>query len=269
MLTEPTASFRQHLAREVDADEFEFDFVNGPKLSGPAAGIDLFYPGPYYCYWQTDYTLDDIAIARTWLKDHIAHHGPYDGVMMFSQGCLLVSSLLLHHEKECASATDPTSPPPPPPFKFAIFICGGVSLLELENHLGFTVAPELWELDKASRSALQSRAASAAILAEGSKRWRNDVLNMTNRSTEELAQMLKGPYKIRIPTVHVVGSRDPRYFSGMQLANLCHPNVRKVFDHGGGHEIPRTEYTSSTIARLIRWVSSPAATVEADVLPDS
>lgn len=166
-----------------------------------------------------------------------------------------------------ASATDQYSSSPPP-FKFAIFICGGVSLLELENNLDFTVAPELWELDKASRSALQARAASSAILAEGSNRWRDDVLGMTNRSTDELAQMLKGPYRIRIPTAHVVGSKDPRYFSGMLLANLCHAKVRKVFDHGGGHEIPRTEYTSSTIAQLIQWVSSPAVLMEADVVLD-
>lgn len=268
ILTErSSASFRQRLAREIDPEDLEFDFVNGPKPSSAAAGIDLFYPGPYYCYWPANYTLDDLANARAWLKDYVARYGPYDGVMTFSQGCLLVSSLLLHHEKECASATDQYSSPPPP-FKFAIFICGGVSLLELENNLDFTVAPELWELDKASRSALQARAASSAILAEGSNRWRDDVLGMTNRSTDELAQMLKGPYRIRIPTAHVVGSKDPRYFSGMLLANLCHAKVRKVFDHGGGHEIPRTEYTSSTIAQLIQWVSSPAVLMEADVVLD-
>jgi hypothetical protein len=244
------ASLRQHLNRQgEDEDHFDFDFVNGPFPSTPAAGIELFYQPPYYCFWDTQHTLDDIARGRAWLLEYVAANGPYDGVMMFSQGCTLGSSTLLHHNKE--------SPTSPPPFKFAIFICGGPSLKELDQRLDFTVLPEAWQLDEVSRTALQQRAVTAAILAQGGDRWQNDVRDLTTLSDEELARQITGRYQIDIPTVHIVGAKDPRYFAGLQLFNLSHPDVRKTFDHDGGHEIPRNERTSTTIASLIRWVSSP------------
>lgn len=228
--------------------DIDFDFVNAPLPSTPAAGIELFYGPPYYCFWKED-TVEAIAAARGWLDELVSRRGPYDGVMMFSQGCVLGSSALLHHERQRT----------PPPFKFAIFICGGPSLKVLEQDLGFTVSPQAWELDLSSRKALQERAAASAILAEGSQRWKDDVKSQTDLSLDELARLVTGPYRITIPTVHVYGSRDPRYFAGLQLANLCDPRVRRVYDHGGGHEIPRKEVVSSTIASLIRWAATTAA----------
>lgn len=229
-------------------DDIDFDFVNAPHPSTPAAGIELFYGPPYYCFWKED-TVENIAAARAWLDELVASRGPYDGVMMFSQGCVLGSSVLLHHQRQQKT---------PPPFKFAIFICGGPSLKVLEQELGFTVSREAWELDLASRKALQERASASAILAEGSQRWK-DVKDQTKLSPDELARLVTGPYQITIPTVHVYGSKDPRYFAGLQLANLCDPQVRRVYDHGGGHEIPRKEAVSSTIASLIRWAATTAA----------
>ncbi|KAL1968425.1 hypothetical protein VTN77DRAFT_1954 [Rasamsonia byssochlamydoides] len=245
-------------------ENIDFDFVNAPHDSTPAAGIELFYNPPYYCFWKDD-TVENIAAAQAWLDDLIARKGPYDGVMMFSQGCVLGSSVLLHHQRQQT----------PPPFKFAIFICGGPSLRFLEQELGFTVSPAAKELDQASRKALQERAATAAILAEGSQRWK-DVkdLNLTSLtqssiSPDELARQVTGPYQITIPTVHVYGSKDPRYFAGLQLANLCDPQVRRVYDHGGGHEIPRKEVVSSTIASLIRWAVNTAKTTATTTTPNS
>ncbi|KAH8692600.1 putative EF-hand calcium-binding domain protein [Talaromyces proteolyticus] len=247
-----TATFRQHLNKGDpynSGDKFEFDFVDGPFPSGPAAGIELFYNPPYYCFWPINHTLDDIAAGRKWLYDYIHKNGPYDGVIMFSQGCVLGSVTLLHHFKD--------TPTKPPPFKFAIFVCGGPPLKELEDNLGFTVPKEIWALDLASRKALAQRADTAAILARGSDRWQNDLQDLTDLTSEELAELIHGPIQMNIPTVHIVGAKDPRNFSGYQLHALSHPDVRKIYEHHGGHDIPRDVSTSTTIASLVRWVSSP------------
>ncbi|EED19740.1 EF-hand calcium-binding domain protein, putative [Talaromyces stipitatus ATCC 10500] len=250
-----TTSFRRFLQQQQqqhdqtgDGDEFDFDFANGPLDSGPAAGIELFYNPPYYQWWPADPTLEDMTKARERLKIYLKQNGPYDGVIMFSQGCTLGASLLLEHYKE--------TPQDPPPFKFAIFICGGPSLKQLEAEFGFTIDAELWEVDRASRKALARRADTAAILAQGSNRWQNDVNDITDYSIKELVQMVRGPYQIRIPTVHVVGAKDPRNLAGHQLHALSHPDITKIYEHEGGHDIPRNETTSTTIARLVRWVSS-------------
>lgn len=65
-------------------------------------------------------------------------------------------------------------------------------------------------------------------------------------------------HAIQIPTVHIYGARDPRMGSALQLARFCRADRRRVFDHEGGHDIPRTTSVSKTIAELIVWVSSLA-----------
>ncbi|KAF4280873.1 hypothetical protein CNMCM8686_007323 [Aspergillus fumigatus] len=56
-----TASFRSHL-NDLDID---FDFIDGCYPSTAAAGIDLFYPAPYYSFWEDD---SPEAITKTWLR---------------------------------------------------------------------------------------------------------------------------------------------------------------------------------------------------------
>ncbi|OKL62885.1 hypothetical protein UA08_01745 [Talaromyces atroroseus] len=247
---------QKQLAEDGSGDTFEFEFVDGRISSPPGPGVDLFYDPPYYCWWRSGAGLDDLWKPRDWLKQHVKQNGPYDGVIMFSQGCTLGSSLLLDHFKE--------TPNDPPPFKFAIFICGGPSLKQLEGEFGFTIAPELWDIDAAGIKSLAKRADSSAILAQGSNRWQNDLAHVTDLPREELVKMVSGPYRINIPTVHIVGVNDPRNLAGHQLHEISHPDARKIYEHPGGHDIPRKQDTSVAICRLIRWVSSPltAAKIE-------
>ncbi len=44
---------------------------------------------------------------------------------------------------------------------------------------------------------------------------------------------------IKVPTTNIVGARDPHIGNAITLGNLCQDRGRAVFDHGGGHEIPR------------------------------
>jgi Na+-exporting ATPase len=64
---------------------------------------------------------------------------------------------------------------------------------------------------------------------------------------------LNGLVKIKIPTAHIYGERDPRYIAGIQLSEVCEKRSRKEYNHGGGHEIPRFEAVSGAMADLIRW----------------
>lgn len=231
------ASFR-NLLSDLNID---FHFVDGPYPDGPAAGIDLFYDPPYYSFYADD-GIEGVAATRKWLENLVARSGPYDAVMMFSQGCVLGASALLFHQAE--------NPHAPPPFKAGIFICGGAPLTVAEK-LGFHVPDEVWERDAKSRAALTAQAATEAILAQGNARWTG--VQSEGKSEEELRKELTGPYTIKVPTVHIYGEKDPRYVAGVHLSGLCDEGVRKTFNHKGGHEIPRTEAVSRTIADLVRW----------------
>jgi pimeloyl-ACP methyl ester carboxylesterase len=228
------ASFRPFVA-DLGID---FDFVDAPYPGTPAPGIEMFYRPPYYQFWEND-NAEEIQKTRKWLADLIARSGPYDGVMMFSQGCVLGASFLLHHPLETYAEL---------PFKFAIFICGGPSLKDLEA-LGFSIAPAVWESDRISKRDLSEMASTHAILRHGSERWAElDTVPTVDDVTDEIV----GPYQIQIPTVHIIGRKDPRYHSGLHLATLCNPKTRDIYDHGGGHDIPRTDAVSRTIATLVK-----------------
>lgn len=163
---------------------------------------------------------------------------------MFSQGCVLGSSLLLLHQEE--------TPHLPPPFKSATFICGGASMIMLQE-LGFHISAEAHERDSASRTALELQAGSAAVLSQGVNRWKGLNSISGGLSEDELRNEIQSPYRIDIPTLHVYGSKDPRYAAGVHLSGVCNPEKRRIYNHGGGHEIPRTNEVSSSIADLFLW----------------
>ena len=64
--------------------------------------------------------------------------------------------------------------------------------------------------------------------------------------------------KIKIPTVHVYGAKDPKYVASVQLVHLCEENRRRTFDHGGGHDVPKRRNVSEKMAELVEWAAKEA-----------
>jgi pimeloyl-ACP methyl ester carboxylesterase len=175
--------------------------------------------------------------------------------MNFSQGCTLTSSFLLYHQAQYPNRK--------PPFKVAIFICGGVPLNVVED-LGVFVSQEAKEWDESSKQALQAKASSKAILRKGTERWgegfgpfAHDKQDNDNVFGIDFSRVPK-EMLIQIPTVHVYGRRDPRFPASVTLAHFCEGSVRRTFDHGGGHDIPRTRDVSEMMRELIDWAGMMA-----------
>jgi len=251
-----TASFRYKLD-ELD-DTFTFNFIDGPFPSKPAPDVGLFYNPPYYSFYELPPlgSIKDIRAANKLLLDKLTRDGPYDGVMGFSQGCAVISSFLFYHQVE--------KPGIPPPFKVAVFICGGVPLAVLDD-LCIEVSQKARDVDDRSRQQLSEQAGSinAMDLRRGNDRWTGtgdettpgvtdgavDPKNIFGLDTTAVPDDLK----IKVPTIHVYGAKDPRRPASLQLAYLCDSSKRKIFDHGGGHDIPRTKVVSEGIAELMNW----------------
>ena len=64
--------------------------------------------------------------------------------------------------------------------------------------------------------------------------------------------------KIKIPTVHIYGAKDPKYVASIQLVHFCDEKRRRTFDHGGGHDVPRLTGVSEGIAELVEWAAEEA-----------
>jgi hypothetical protein len=167
--------------------------------------------------------------------------------MNFSQGCALTSSLLLYHQAYHPSAE--------PLFKVAIFVCGGLPLDVVED-VGVPVSAEARDWDETSKVQLMAKASSSAILAHGTKRWgigfNPSAPDLSNIFGIDFTEVEKEKL-IQIPTVHVYGARDPRYPASITLAHFCEESVRRTYDHGGGHDIPRTRDVSVMMAELVEW----------------
>lgn len=229
---------------------YTFDFVDAPFPSDPAAGIAVFYPPPYYAFWHGT-TVSAIRESHKWFLALLAERGPYDGVMGFSQGTGLIGSFLLYHMSE--------HPEQPLPFKCAVFFCGGVSLNVIAD-LGVTVSQAARDLDDKSRDALFEKAESVATAKSGDDYWAKgmvfDPTEPISRGDVYGLDFTRVPTRlfVKIPTVHVYGSKDPRYPSSVQLSQFCEGSLRKTMDHGSGHDIPRTKDVSDSVAEAIEWL---------------
>ncbi|KAJ5345344.1 hypothetical protein N7452_003348 [Penicillium brevicompactum] len=253
-----TASFRLKL-QSLSADT-TFEFVDGPFESDPAPDVAPFYSPPYYTFWQGK-SVPAIREAHEELQAKLDRDGPYNGVLCFSQGCSLIASYLLYHER--------MHPDIPPPFRLAVFICGGVPLPVLED-LGLPISSQASQWDEETSRLLLSKNTDTSWLIRnnaagqgvGIDRWapapgtlpvihaaqRQHYINKSDVFGLDLT-CKPDDMRIRIPTVHICGSKDPRFPAAVQLHALC--EEAPLWDHGGGHDIPRGRETSQRIAELL------------------
>lgn len=251
-----TAAFRSKLD-----DIYVFDFVDAPYPSEGAPGITAIYKTQTYTWWPQG-TPDSIRAAHKWVSDYARENGPYDAFCCFSQGCSLTATMALYH------AMNSNNPEVEPlPFRAAIFICGGVPFPALED-MGLGVSPYAHQVNQYTGALLNNATVRLAELAQNlslikrgvglweygadknlhnpeSRPQRNDVFGLDYTKFPENA-------RIKIPTVNIYGSKDPRWPAGIQLAEFCDDSVE--FDHGGGHDIPRSTEVSNKIADMVREV---------------
>lgn len=251
-----TAAFRSKLP-----DTYTFDFVDAPFTSPGAPGITAIYKTQTYTWWPQP-TPEAIRGAHRWVVDYARRHGPYDAVCCFSQGCSLAATMALYHAIQ--QTTEPGSIEDPLPFRAAIFICGGVPLPALED-MGLEVSERAHEINQCTGALLNGTAGRLAELAanlhlikRGVGLWDGNMGSLVHdpkqrpdRSDVFGLDFTKFPAaaRITIPTVHIYGSKDPRWPAGIQLAEFCVD--RKEFDHGGGHDIPRSTEVSERIAGMV------------------
>ncbi|KAL8853085.1 MAG: hypothetical protein Q9221_002116 [Calogaya cf. arnoldii] len=56
---------------------------------------------------------------------------------------------------------------------------------------------------------------------------------------------------ITIPTGHIVGREDPLFAAGIMLSEICSRSTCSIFEHSGGHEIPRGIIATADMVRLV------------------
>lgn len=257
LLTPRTAALRSKLD-----ESFVFDFVDAPFRCTPAPGIDTLFDSGTFSWWPHESVMG-IRAAHLWLEEYLAAHGPYDAVMGFSQGCMLIGSYLTGWARDHGHGEGQQRQPP---FRGAILICGGMAVTWMEEDLGLDVSPRARDIEERSVRSLHRKAghlselsANPELIQRGVGLW-DDTQDLVHVPGTPLPQDDRDIFGLdfasfppdvftHIPTVHVFGGKDPRLPGGIQLAHFC--KVREMYDHGGGHDIPRSSSVSLHIAGMI------------------
>ncbi|GAB1312342.1 EF-hand calcium-binding domain protein [Madurella fahalii] len=208
-----------------------FDFIDGEGNCGAAPGMSGSYPPPYLCWYERG-SPRDVHAAQEYLRSIIDEDGPYDGLIGFSEGAALAASLLLSDE----------SPAAEPRFKVAILFNSVVPLVPSgSDRLGASLSETVHgHQDSYLDLLLPEEQRDSATEQE-----RSAVLS------QALCFSPKGSPKISIPTVHVIGERDPFAESSRVVVDLCIRDTAQVIIHDGGHELPRDNSVLDRCAELI------------------
>lgn len=196
-----------------------------------AAGARGLFSGPYLCWFDTP-TTAKIALAHRAILEFIQTHGPFDGVMGFSQGAAIAASILLHCEAEQKAS----------PFRFAIFICSPLPFSHsLAHGVDTRTAFGVPSITKPVRPGCPDTV--PPDLVPDSRYLQGEQHQGSSSGEETFYQMFLGSVdtvRISARTGHVIGAHDEWRRHSESLVELCVKKSRTVLYHQGGHEIPET-----------------------------
>ncbi|KJZ72370.1 hypothetical protein HIM_08296 [Hirsutella minnesotensis 3608] len=248
-----TGPFRSKLDKT-----FSFDFVDGPYPCAPPQALKSIISTAYA--WTKSPDIDSVHDSVVWLADYMDKNGPYDCICCFSKAAVVVAAMLMDKSNEHLKT------PGQPQLKSVIFMNGSIEYSLLEE-LGLSVSNEARDIKSQTEEQVKSRAAALPNLATAFLRP-----GARDRHWNDTSKLLHDPDKlppssdcfgldftalppqelINIPTVHIVGAKDPIWPSSIQLAHLCDPAKRSFYDHGGGHDLPRMPQVATDIAKVFR-----------------
>lgn len=159
----------------------------------------------------------------------------------------MAASLLLHQELDQQE---------PPIFKAAIFIASPVPF-SYKTNVGID-ARKYFGISETPRNDHNRPTSIPAHLVTDAAYLRNPAQLGEPGPFEDVRYQMFHPttdaVRIRVATGHVYGTRDKWFHHSKDLERLCREDMRTVFQHDGGHEVPRA-YTEE-ICDLIETVLS-------------
>jgi len=228
------------------------------------AGISKLLPGPFYSYAKA-YSPAAIQEVHDTIEIFIEDHGPFDGVLGFSQGASMALSYLLQRTID--------KPNDSLPFKFAIFFSSVAALSADGNYCriileSITDEQMLAMSDFPSSSfeglgpearvfctslahaVISARTAGALQAAEENCFADGDVSRVPR-----VMHPLFIHERVKIPTVHVSGKRESPLLLGISalMRSLCDGQLARQVTHGNGHDLPTRPADVQATRAAIEW----------------
>ncbi|POS76181.1 hypothetical protein DHEL01_v205431 [Diaporthe helianthi] len=198
--------------------------------------------------------IEDILATENELREVIEEHGPFDGLLGYSQGGSMAAQIAIRLLME-----NPYATPQELPIKFLILINSAVPpfIMPLDGeevtHIPIEEAPKLQMLFDVFKAnpADHLEKARPATLSNGRQALVNSTHYMTFFDKDWDGHILS------MPSLHITGIGDaPEY--GQQLFEIAEPSQAEHIGHVFGHDFPRGLDMNKTIARAIRAMVAKA-----------
>lgn len=217
---------------------------------------------PQYAYYN-NLVPSSVVEAEDHLLDLIEQEGGFDGVLGYSGGAAFAAQAIIRHSQRDAAE---------PLFRFAVFINGATPLKtfslseekvsvdiadttaldkELENtylrpsNMRVRKGDNREEAEKAIESRKKEiKAVQTGRLTDGRYCLTDGKLGLTRYGVED------GPL-IDIPSLHIRCPNEDDADLGLNLLNLCNPELVRQHHHPFGHDFPRGQDEMRKIAEKI------------------
>ncbi|KAI0970357.1 serine hydrolase FSH [Xylaria arbuscula] len=223
----------EHMRKMLPAD-YQFYFFDGRhKCEADQEVLDFFLP-PYWAWYSTP-TTHSVLGAHGQVLSIIREHGEFDAVIGFSQGAAVAASLLLHQELLGEE----------PVFKAAIFIGSPLPFSHrLDVGIDCSTGTSYGIGDEPRNAYGRPTTIPPHLLTDPTKLDTPMQSQGSEDTCSEAAQYQMfhadvDGVRIQVPTGHIYGSEDKWFFHSQELVRLCRADVSTVFQHMGGHEVPR------------------------------
>ncbi|RWA13362.1 hypothetical protein EKO27_g1710 [Xylaria grammica] len=247
------------------APNCDVHYLDGCVERDRGPGMASYYQGPFYSY-TTGYTPREIREVFEDIDDFINDHGPFDGVIGFSQGASMAASYLLDWQH--------SRPDELLPFHFAIFIssvaafsgsdsCSHNMIDEmLKNKLDDVKSfPDYGDgsLDEREKTYVDYLALTfLAAKHIGAVSPDDDIEFFSHQDLQMVPRILHPSLhkiRLRIPTVHIFGSGDLISMTEQSklVYGLCEEPVSRLIKHSGGHSVPSRRAEVIEAAKHIEW----------------
>jgi hypothetical protein len=258
ILTGSAGQFRSKLDKS-----FTFDFVNAPIPSELPLSLKRVFKTAYT--WVDKTNVDSIRETADWLLQYMEKNGPYDCVCCFSQSAAVLSTLVLDNNFRAPEDRRPL------PFKSIVFMNASLVYSVFEDH-GLPITQAARDFKLASEEILYAKANDLQNLANimtlksrgTADMWKDTSALLHDASVLPPVEDCYGldfttfppeAFITDIPTVHIYGDKDPISSSGIQLAYLCRAEKQNMYNHQGGHDLPRSPKVAEEVAALFKKLS--------------
>ncbi|KAI0197524.1 serine hydrolase FSH [Astrocystis sublimbata] len=251
-----TGQFRSKLDKS-----FTFDFVDAPIPSELPASLKRVFKTAF-TWIDEKRDVESVRDTAHWLLQYMEQNGPYDCVCCFSQSAAIVTTLVLDNNLR------PPEERISLPFKSIVFMNANLEYTLLEAH-GLPVGNEARGHKRAAENILHARtndlqnlANVMTLMSKGTAGMWKDTSALLHDASSlppkndcfglDFTAFPREAFITGLQTVHIYGAMDPIWLSSVQMAYLCHANEKNMYDHQGGHDVPRSPKVAANIASLFR-----------------